>query len=433
MRKLITVIFSFCGAVAMAQTSTEQYNTYSPYSIFGIGQKRFNGTAETQSMGGIGVAYSMVGVTNVVNPASLTQIRQTVYTIGTTGESINYSDGKQTGTSTDAYFDYLVFSVPLSAKSGVQFGLAPYTVTGYSVYSADSILVDGSYKGLLDYYSGNGGVNMVYLAAGYEVLKNLSIGVNAAYLFGSIDRSSYNYVEDRLSNTKIWENNWVNGFKFKVGLNYNFKLKEEMRMYLGATYEFSAGLKTDRTYSEYTVNSYDDDFDEDNPQNYQTTGTYTFSIPQTIAVGVGVGDIKRWYIGLEGEYTAKPDWGKVDYVRTDASYQSGKRIALGGNYIPNYNSTNSYFSRIRYSAGLYYNEQTYQMRSQTVNDYGVTLGAALPMTKIETQTMALSNFNIFLNYGVMGKEKGGMVKENYFKIGISFALNDRWFLKQKFY
>lgn len=59
MRKQITAIILLAGTiVSFGQTSTEQYNTYSPYSIFGVGQKRFNGTSETQSMAGIGIAYT---------------------------------------------------------------------------------------------------------------------------------------------------------------------------------------------------------------------------------------------------------------------------------------------------------------------------------------------------------------------------------------
>lgn len=435
MRKQITAIILLAGTiVSFGQTSTEQYNTYSPYSIFGVGQKRFNGTSETQSMAGIGIAYTPIGATNAVNPASLTEIRQTVYTLGATFEAINYKEGRfQKGSSNDMYFDYLVLSVPLSAKSGVSFGVAPYSVTGYSIYSRDSTIVDGSYKETLDYYSGNGGLNMVYLAAGYQIVKNLSIGVNAAYLFGTIDRTSYNAVEDRLLQTKVTESNWVNGFKFKFGLNYSMALKEETRLYMGATYEMSAGMKNDRTYRVFTVSSYDDEYDPENPQNEEAKSTKNFDLPWTLGVGIGAGNLKKWYVGLEGEYTVEPDYVNVDFTRTEADYQSGIRIALGGNYTPQYNSINSYFKRVRYQAGVYYKRENYIVRNTDIYDQGLTLGAILPMTKVDSQTMSISNLNIFVNYGMMGKSGMGLVKEKYFKIGLSFSLNDRWFLKQRYF
>ena len=108
------------------------------------------------------------------------------------------------------------------------------------------------------------------------------------------------------------------------------------------------------------------------------------------------------------------------------------RVALGGHYQPNMNSTNSYWARIRYMAGVYYASETFEVRGNEVKDMGVTLGASLPFTKIESQTMAISNFNIFLNAGSLGKNTDGLISEGYIKVGISFTLNDRWFLKHKY-
>jgi len=50
MRKLMTVcaLLVLCGS-AKAQVETDRFNTYSPYSIFGVGENSFSwGTAETQ-------------------------------------------------------------------------------------------------------------------------------------------------------------------------------------------------------------------------------------------------------------------------------------------------------------------------------------------------------------------------------------------------
>ena len=240
-------------------------------------------------------------------------------------------------------------------------------------------------------------------------------------------------MEDRLLQTKVTESNWVNGFKFKFGLNYSMALKEETRLYMGATYEMSAGMKNDRTYRVFTVSSYDDEYDPENPQNEEAKSTKNFDLPWTLGVGIGAGNLKKWYVGLEGEYTAEPDYVNVDFTRTEADYQSGIRIALGGNYTPQYNSINSYFKRVRYQAGVYYKRENYIVRNTDIYDQGLTLGAILPMTKVDSQTMSISNLNIFVNYGMMGKSGMGLVKEKYFKIGLSFSLNDRWFLKQRYF
>ena len=88
---------------------------------------------------------------------------------------------------------------------------------------------------------------------------------------------------------------------------------------------------------------------------------------------------------------------------------------------------------MRYQAGVYYKRENYIVRNTDIYDQGLTLGAILPMTKVDSQTMSISNLNIFVNYGMMGKSGMGLVKEKYFKIGLSFSLNDRWFLKQRYF
>lgn len=432
MRKLVIVLLAVFSLEAVAQSISDTYNTMSPYSIFGVGRLSFDGTLETRSMAGAGTAYTMPGLVNTVNPASLSNLKQTVYTLGANYEHVIYDGGRVRNTTNDARFNYIIFSVPLSGKAAVQVGIAPYTVTGYTVYSYDSLLVDGALKGSLDYYAGNGGLNMGFASLGVEVIKNFSIGASAAYLFGETRRSTYNYLEDRLTHTKIQYIDWMRGAKFKIGVNYNTALKDDIRLYLGATYEFTAGMKNERDYMRYTVDGYEDEYDEGNPQNYREKNEYSFSLPTTITAGVGVGNMKRWYVGLEGKYTEAPDWKNVDFIRSEATYKSGMRVALGGHYQPNMNSTNSYWARIRYMAGVYYASETFEVRGNEVKDMGVTLGASLPFTKIESQTMAISNFNIFLNAGSLGKNTDGLISEGYIKVGISFTLNDRWFLKHKY-
>ena len=48
--------------------------------------------------------------------------------------------------------------------------------------------VEGTAHQYLETFSGSGGVNQLYVGASVNILKNLSVGVNAAYLFGNITR-----------------------------------------------------------------------------------------------------------------------------------------------------------------------------------------------------------------------------------------------------
>ena len=48
------------------------YGAYTPYSIFGIGEIRKEGTAFNSSMGGVGIATRNKRFINYLNPASIT-------------------------------------------------------------------------------------------------------------------------------------------------------------------------------------------------------------------------------------------------------------------------------------------------------------------------------------------------------------------------
>ena len=70
-RILSVCICLFCGVVAYGQTGGA-YGSFSPYSIYGIGNISKEGTAYNKSMGGVGIATRNRRFINILNPASLT-------------------------------------------------------------------------------------------------------------------------------------------------------------------------------------------------------------------------------------------------------------------------------------------------------------------------------------------------------------------------
>ena len=72
--KLLALISGlFVSASLSAQTETSgTYGAYSPYSIYGIGGIAREGTAHTQTMGGVGIASRNNRFINTTNPAAVT-------------------------------------------------------------------------------------------------------------------------------------------------------------------------------------------------------------------------------------------------------------------------------------------------------------------------------------------------------------------------
>ena len=65
---LLSALLALPGLGLSAQT----YGSYTPYSIFGVGDLATQGTAYNKSMGGVGIAGRSHKFLNPVNPASVT-------------------------------------------------------------------------------------------------------------------------------------------------------------------------------------------------------------------------------------------------------------------------------------------------------------------------------------------------------------------------
>jgi long-subunit fatty acid transport protein len=83
--------------------------------------------------------------------------------------------------------------------------------------------------------SGNGGLNQLFLGVGYQPVKNLSVGVNFAYLFGSTVNTT---LITSTSTSYFTRNMKVRDWNAQVGLQYSQPLRTGKDMLtLGATFQ----------------------------------------------------------------------------------------------------------------------------------------------------------------------------------------------------
>ena len=68
---LLIVATIFCSLTLSAQN--DAYNSFSPYSMYGIGDLSRFGTAYNRSMGGVGIATRDKRNVNILNPAAVTE------------------------------------------------------------------------------------------------------------------------------------------------------------------------------------------------------------------------------------------------------------------------------------------------------------------------------------------------------------------------
>jgi len=411
------IIISACLFLSLVSYSQE--GTSSPYSFYGIGETKFNGTLENRSMAGLSIAQDSTHI-NLQNPASYANLRWTAFTIGGGSTYTNQKTTTKSGVAQKTTLDYLALGIPMG-KFGAAFGLIPYSFVGYRIQNNATDETQNNKR-----FNGWGGLNRVFMGFGYKILPNLNIGVNAYYNFGKIQTNSLEFIPYVPIGSRELNVATLSGVNYNIGMMYKAKINEKLSLFSSLYYTPKSTLKSENTRNIETV-SFNSNFDL---QVVDTLGVQTsktnLKLPQKWSFGAGVGDSKKWLLGAE---ISLQDIGQLanNYnTLANVTYEKYEKYSIGGYYTPNPNPFSSYVKRITYRAGFKYEKTGLIVNSQSINDVGMTFGMGLPITG------SLSNINLGLEYGKKGTTAANLVQENYFVLNVSFSLNDKWFVKRKF-
>ncbi|MEZ4792596.1 MAG: hypothetical protein R2783_03760 [Gelidibacter sp.] len=432
-KKLVVVLIA-----VIAFQSHAQEGTASPYSFYGIGSLKFKGTVENRSMGGLSIFTDSIHV-NLRNPASYVgpdlklyneESRPVKFAIGGSYSSTNLKSDSGSDKANTTTFDYFAVSVPMG-KFGMGFGLLPYTSVGYKLEATDS---DGLTS---NRYKGEGGMNKAFFGLGYKITEELSVGVDASYNFGNIKNSSIAFIydeNDELVQYQSRENNRsdLSGLNFNLGLNYKTMLNGKLQLMSGFTYapkstitsnntrSFSTIVINEFTGQEFVINTVDADLEA---QNLKTTD---LTLPSRISIGAGIGQPQKWFVGTEFTFQNTSKFSNPIFDITNAKFVNASTIAIGGFYIPEYDSFSKYWKRVVYRAGVHFENTGLEINNETINEFGMSFGLGLPIGGF------FSNGNIGFEFGKRGTTNQNLIQENFINLQFSLSLNDRWFQKRKY-
>lgn len=405
----------------MTLVSFSQEGTSSPYSFYGIGDIKFSGTLENRSMGGISIAQDSTHI-NLQNPAGYANLKWTTFTIGGGSNYSRLKSGSESAKAQKSTLDYLALGIPLSKKFGGAFGLIPYSSVGYRIANENPDPTQISKR-----FNGWGGLNRVFLGFGYKIMPNLNIGVNGYYNFGEIQSNGLEYIEDRGIGSRELNVTNLSGMNFNFGMMYKTKFNDKLSLFSSVYYAPGSTLKAENTRNIATV-VYNSTFDlQVMDASDEVVSSGELKLPQKWTFGAGVGDSKKWLLGGEVSFQGIGNLANNYNTIDNVAYEKGQRYSVGGYFIPNSNPFSSYVKRITYRGGFKYEKTGLVVNSTSINDMSLTFGMGLPITG------SLSNFNVGLEYGKKGTTSNDLVQENYFSVNLSFSLNDKWFVKSKFF
>jgi hypothetical protein len=400
-----------------------QEGSASPYSFFGIGELRFRGVVENQMMGGISV-YTDSTAISLKNPANFGSMKFTTYTVAASYSSLNL-ETDDTSENAEAYtFDYLALGFPISKRLGVGFGIVPFTSVGYQLSSLD----ETRELPVLDRFSGEGGVNRVFLSAGYTITKNFSFGATMNYDFGKIENRVVRFTEEVQLGTRETNRSRLRGLDFNLALNYKAKIGKRLTTRASVLYSPEADLSSEneRVFSTLTIirgvevplETFEVDL------NSLGLSKTDLTLPAATTFGLGLGEEKKWFLGAEYELKKTSNFDNQFLNITNVEYEDATRFSVGGFYIPQYNSFSSYWKRIVYRLGMRYEQTGIRVNNLPVNDFGMSFGVGLPV--------GASKLNLGIEAGQRGTTSASRIKENYFNVNLSLSLLDRWFQKTKY-
>jgi len=284
MRRLVTFnLITFSLMILVPATLSSQITT-SPYSIFGLGILEGNASGFSRAMGGTNIAFPSGNALNYGNPASYDGLDSllTIFEVGVFSKYTLFQTTHDNQSLLNANFRYMAMGFRITPWLATSFGFTPYSSVGYSINS--TAFLEGTNIEYPKTYKGNGGVNRVYLGGAFRFVKNLSLGVNASYLFGDITHIE----QSSMYGFSLEDVTYLSNFSFNYGLNYEGDIKD-WKYNLGLIYSNGKKLNTSNIT---TIETWYE-------KEVLKSRKYRYSIPWVIGGGLSV---RRYFFKAGVDY-----------------------------------------------------------------------------------------------------------------------------------
>lgn len=431
-RIFLLSVFLIISVCVSAQDGT--YGAYSPYSIYGIGDISQEGTAFNKSMGGVGLATRNRRFINYLNPAAVTARDSLSFMadFGLQQSNKVYRQGDLRSAHNTFNIHNFVMSFPIYRSSAFMVGITPFSDVGYDFSSIETDPNIIGQTGNISYDSyGTGSVYQVFAGAGVTFWKRLSIGAEAIYYFGNIDKvTNMDYSNSSYRSVNSGSDLIVRGTTGKFGLQYEQKLGGDVSMIIGATYRLSTSLKGTALNYRYANQDSVTDTLKYQENDLRKAG---LKFADELGVGISVKGGEKWT--AEFNYL-RSDWRNSGFdsaggfsVKSDTETFTStvsQSFRAGFEIVPNRNDIRYYLRKCAYRAGVYYDQSYYKMNGNNVNSMGITLGVTLPVFRL------YNGLTLGVDLGQRASTRNNMIRERYATFMVGFNIHDIWFQKVQY-
>jgi hypothetical protein len=399
----------------------------SPFSRFGLGRLYGQSVStQQQSMGGIGIGFSDPFTINPANPASYANFATQSF-VFQTGLIADF--GSLSTTQNSESYNYLTLGhmeigFPITKWWRASFGTLPYSKTGYDILYNFGV---PGYGTLTSERWGQGGITRVYWGNGFNVTKNLRIGVNISYLFGNTRYYNMVYSLDSLEvfGTKTEQYLKVGDLLYDWGIQYDIHLKDERKITLGAVFSNKVDVSANGSWLATSLTGgYGS-----TPDNVRDTIQYISSqngkvlVPAHYGVGFTYTQPGHWLVGADIDWQ---NWSQFTSFGQSDSLQNSFSVALGGEFTPKHTSISNLGKRMSYRLGLRYQQSYLSLYGTSINAFAVTGGVKFPFKRNP------SNLNVGFEIGSRGTLQNNLVKNGFFNLSFGINIVENWFFKRRY-
>lgn len=405
--------FSAVSGTVMGQSGIG----HSPASRLGYGIPQEFGITRNEAMGGCGQAIPDEDFPNFQNPALLLFNRKVNLNADFRYQLRILQQQNEATYNRGVLLPVLLsLTVPISSNLSAGAGIRPFSFREYIYrevrYAAnDSIGIRSR---------GSGGLSQAFLSLGLKLSKNLSIGVEGSYVFGTLEDSisfgvlplEQNYLFSNIIKRRAGQ------FLIRPGIHFQKQVSNTKSIF------FAAGTSVD--FVQQLSLTRDNQFAIPG-SNFKDTLEYesasSMRRPMVVKTGIGLYSPQNWSVTAEMEYSKAdqiPAEGNIRYLNTLSWH-------LGAEYRPGIAKSTSYLNLITYRTGLSIQNFPYKDGDAGYQDIRFTTGASFPIIRKEAK---FSRPVISLNFstGNRGSLNSLFGKEQYYQVNVGFTLNDfLWF------
>lgn len=398
----------------------------SPYSVFGLGELTDDSFGPQDMMGGTGVSFTNTFYLNEINPALLSKgrvisgLKYVGLGVGATGHYRNLEQDNNINQDFALNLSRLSIAFPIVSRWTTGFNFRPYTVMD-SEYES-SVHFEGSSTIATNHYKDQGAISKVGFVNSVTPVRGLYLGVEAQYLFGSINRDTLTSFLGSGDYIKYGSRSRLSGFSLKSGAAYQQKLVDNWFLNLGATYQMDSKLKGEYIHIFQTLSDTQADVGPAIVGPTDTLGLTTTSsgLPSKYKVGFSIEKPFNWLIALDYGLT---NWEDISHYYQPSSvntYKNSTELGVGLEWVPGVASS-GYFSQVFYRVGFKTVNTPYFINNTRIKDNSFSFGLSLPMGH------GTNYFDVGVAFGQRGTTINSLVKENYVKFSVSLSLVRDWF------